>query len=718
MGGPTVAAPGSVPAEVTRLVGRDREAVEVRQLLGRTRLLTLAGPGGCGKTRLAVRVARTVSDGVCWVELAALGDPDLVPQRIAAALGVPESPGRAITPSVIERLTGWHGLLVLDNCEHLVDACAAVADRLLGAVPELRLLATSREPLGVAGEAVWAVPALSLPDAAAPHREAVLASEAGRLFVDRASLSKPGFEVTAAAAAAIAELCWRLEGIPLALELAAARVRVLSVEQILERLEDRFRLLTGGGRGAPSRQQTLRATLDWSHDLLSDEERVLLRRLSVFAGGWTLGAAEQVASCELRVASPEGGPDSDLTTQTSRSAQLATPLARHDVLDGLTRLVDKSLVLVEGRDGSPRYRMLETIREYAFERLAGSGEADAASRRHAQFFLELGESAAPELLGSSAAGWLARLEVEHDNLRAALRWLHAHDPITCLRFAVAVQGLWGVRGHLTEGRRWLELALAPNASAPGALRCGALSVAGILARLQGDLAAARGYWEEGARIAKETGDALLIGWSNSSLGIAALDRGDLRSARAFYEESLAIAREAGHDHMMGESFNNLGEVARLEGAWGAARALYGHAVAAYKRAGHQSGVSASLLNLGAAACEAGDLRTAGSSFREGLTIARMLGSRVDISAALDGLGAVAAKRGAWTRAARLAGAAEALREAIGSELDAVDRAFRERSQAELRAALGEAALEAALAEGRAATLERMIEYALETSDTA
>src|SRR5713226_5481995 len=371
----------------------------VKQLLSSTALLTLTGSGGCGKTRLALQVAADLleeyADGVWLVELAPLADPALVPQTVASALGVRDAPGRPLTATLTDYLRSKSLLLVLDNCEHLLEAGAQLADALLRSCPRLRLLASSREGLGIGGEQTYRVPSLSLPDARhLPPLERLRDFEAVQLFADRARLSQATFAVTQANALSVAQVCQRLDGIPLAIELAAARVKALSVEKLNERLDDMFRLLTGGSRTALPRQQTLRALIDWSYDLLSPSEGALLRRLSVFAGGWTLEAAEAVCAGE--------------------------GVEEWEVLDLLTSLVEKSLVLYEERGGEGRYRLLETVRQYARDRLLEAGEAEAVRGRHLGFVLRLAEEAEPKLSGPEQVVWLDRLEAEHDNLRAAL----------------------------------------------------------------------------------------------------------------------------------------------------------------------------------------------------------------------------------------------------------------------------------------------------------
>jgi non-specific serine/threonine protein kinase len=510
--------------------------------------------------------------------------------------------------------------------------------------------------------------------------------DAVRLFVDRVRMSRLGYEIGDRDAASIAAICRKLDGIPLAIELAAARARVLALEQIRSRLDDRFRLLTGGSRTAPPRQQTLRGAIDWSYDLLSEQERVLLQRLAVFVGGWTLEAAEAIGA--------------------------GAAVEADEVLEPLSRLVENSLVTTVEREREARYTMLETIRAYGLERLAGDAGADEARGRHARYYLALVEAAEPGFDRVLTTESLRRLAIEYDNVRAALAWLLEHDGDNCLQLAAAIAPFWHAQGHLTEGRRWLEAALERGLTAPGSVRASALRRAAVFAMTQGDLAAARVFFEQGVGLARDAGDPTQVAWSCIALGVLAVRQGDVAAARAHAEEGLTSAREVGNDILVAECLNFLGDVTRFEGNLVAARALYERAVALNKGLGSQLGVSIGLNNLGAVSCEEGGLTEASASYREALAHARAHGFQEMVSLAFDGLGAVAAKRGTWERAARLAGAAEALRDEIGAQLDLADRAFRDRYLAEVREELGEEAIEAAMAEGRAMTPEKAAAYAL------
>jgi predicted ATPase/class 3 adenylate cyclase len=452
--------PHNLPVQLTSFVGRGDEAGEIRKLLSANRVVTLTGVGGVGKTRLALHVAAELTDryplGVWFVDLAPLQDPFLVPAALGAALGLREDEHGLSVEVIAEHLRERTVLVVLDNCEHLVEVCAYVADRLLRACPDLTMLATSRQPLGVAGEVVWRVPPMAVPDpSAVPPTEALAGFEATRLFVERAGLARAGFSVSHESAPAVAEICRRLDGIPLAIELAAARVAHLGPEQIAARLDDRFRLLRSG-RAVQPRQQTLRGLIDWSHDLLSDGERVLLRRLAVFAGSFSLEGAEEVCAGD--------------------------GLETADVLDLLSSLVDRSLVALVEQPGDVRYRLLESIHEYASEKLTDSGEADVCRRAHLSYFLSFAERASRELAGPRQAEWLVSLSLDHDNLRAALATALQTQLHTCVRLCVALESFWRIRCHLSEGRSWLGRALEEAQGIPDGPPCAGAARRGAAGR--------------------------------------------------------------------------------------------------------------------------------------------------------------------------------------------------------------------------------------------
>jgi len=522
---PASLTPNNLPYEITSFIGREQESIECARLLGERRIITLTGVGGIGKTRLALRLAKSLLDrypeGVWFVDLSPISDPLLVVQGVATALGVRERPGMALMDTLTRHVSDKRILIVLDNCEHLIAACAEMVERLLAAGANLRLIVTSREGLGISGEQSVVVRSLSLPSAGmAPELKAIETTEAGRLFADRARMVQPAFEIDASNAPAIAEICRRLDGIPLAIELAAARVRVLSPEQIRARLDDRFRLLTGGSKTALPRHQTLHATIQWSYDQLRLEEQRAFRLLSVFAGGWTLDAATQVL-----------GGDMDA----------------FEALDALARLVDKSLVLME-RDGKaePRYRMLETVRQYALDCLNESGEGEAVRTRHLRFYVSLAKEAEPQLSGAEQVKWLSRLEQEHENLRAALRWsLSGVGKVEAgAQLACAVFQFWQIRGYWLEGRSWL-MEMLKREGLEDQMRGQLLTWAAFIARRQGNYAEAVAQDEEALVILREIGDKQGTADALNNLGIVARMQGDYAVAQVRYEESLAIKREIG-----------------------------------------------------------------------------------------------------------------------------------------------------------------------------
>ena len=604
----------NLPFQLTRLVGRDDELAAIEKALVGVRLLTLTGTGGVGKTRLALAAAADVagdfSDGAFLVELAPLADPDLLPQQVLTALGLREEAGQSPTGTLAAHLRYRPVLLVLDNCEHLVGPAATLAEGLLRSCPQLTVLATSREPLGVPGETTWRVPSLSAAGAVA-------------LFTERAQAVRPEFAVTGDAAPALAQLCRRLDNIPLALELAAARTSALSIEEIAARLDDRFRLLSGGARTAVPRQQTLRAMVDWTYDALSEVERRVFDRLAVFGSAFDLTAAEEVVAGD--------------------------GVEAVDVVGVLTDLVNKSLVVAERHEAghSTRYRLLETMRHYARERLAESGDATAVRSRHLARAVALAQEAQAALDGPDQARMLDRLEAEHDDLRVALAWgTSGGDAEPALRLATSLGRFWEVRGHLSEGRSWLEAALTAGGGGdwPG-LRAVALNWAAVLAQHQGDYAASRGLYEHSLALRRRLDDRLGTAAALVGLGNLAALQGQLAVARAQFEESLAIGRELEQPQVVAASLTNLGWVAHGRGDLREARAMYEEALAVRRRLGDGHGTAMVLANLGDLALQQGDLDTAHALQTEGLDLRRSLGDRSGVADSLTALGRVALARG-------------------------------------------------------------------------
>jgi predicted ATPase/DNA-binding CsgD family transcriptional regulator len=687
----------NLPSPLTSFIGRQREIIELRRLLPTTRLLTLTGPGGSGKTRLAYEVAAgsllEYPDGVWAVEFAPLSDPQLVVQATCAALGVAEHSGRSLTDALVHHLRGRSTLILFDNCEHLIPACAALAAALLAGCPALRILATSRETLGVAGELRFPVPSLSLPDPARlPPAEQLMQYEAVRLFVERAAFQQPKFTLTGENAAAVVDVCRRLDGMPLAIELAAARVRVLSVEQIADRLTSRFRLLTGGNSTALPRQQSLQAAMDWSYDLLAAPERALLRRLSVFAGGWTLEAAEAVCAGEGIVAA--------------------------DILDLLTSLSDKSLVLVDHRNGEARYRLLETIRQYGREKARASGESVTVQRRHLEWYLHVAEQGQSELRGPGQEAWLDRLEAEHDNLRAALEWSAGQpDGLDAeMRLAGALRWFWFIRGYWSEGRRWLEAVLARSSGSPSVAVTRALQGAARLARFQGDYDRARTLCEQGLASSRGLADEESRVWFLTSLGAVELHQGDRTRAAALFEEGLARARTLGDKGLTSSALLDLGVVARLEGDLERSEGLFTEGLALSRDVSDKWRMALALHGLGLVAFRRADHRRAAALFAESLALASQLQDRWIADDCLDGLASVACARGHYTEAARMLGAADGLRETLGYRPLTDVESDHDRCVTTARVGLGTAGFTATWNEGRTTALEQVIADALATGE--
>jgi predicted ATPase/DNA-binding NarL/FixJ family response regulator len=691
--------PNNLPLELSSFVGREKELSEVRRLLEDVRLLTLTGSGGCGKTRLALAAAGELAegygDGVWLVELASLADPSLVPQAVASTLGVREQPSRIPTETLSDHLGSKKVLLVLDNCEHLVEACAELAEALLHSCPDLRVLATSREALGITGEVAWLVPSLPLPDLRRLTAvESLPQYESARLFLERAAAVKPAFALTERNAASVAQVCYRLDGIPLAIELAAAKAKVLSVEQIADRLDDCFKLLSAGGRTAMPRHRTLHATMDWSHELLPDEERVLFRRLSVFAGGFSLEAAESVCAGE--------------------------ELARNEVLELLSHLVDKSLVIMREEGGEARYRLLETVRQYASEKLSKSGETGQFRERHAGYYLALAEEAEPELKGAGQLAWVERLERDRDNLRAAMAWLLGRGELEdAARLGWALWLFWGIRAHFAEGRRWMEQALSANGSAmPASARAKALYVAGMMANYQGDHRSAEPLVEESLGLFRELEDKPGTAWALSNASFAALGQGHQR-AITLVEESVHLFLEVEEKWGAAIQFCFLAVAWRDRGDHGRAKRLAERGLALSREVGERQAISAALYTLATLAQAERDHERARDLFEEGLSVSAELGNEADVAHCLEGLASVAAEGGRIARAARLWGAEEALLEKIEAAVYTYvpDRSVHRSQVAAARSQLEEEAFAAAWAEGRAMSLEEAIEYALDRSTT-
>ncbi len=723
----------NLPIQLTSFVGRELEISEVKHLLASSLMLTLTGAGGMGKTRLALHVATdvrdTFADGVWLVELAPITDPRLVPASVAAALGLGEEVGRSLLSTLISFLSGKQALILLDNCEHLLDACAQLADTLLQHCPRLSILATSRERLHVSGEAVWHVPALSLPSKwHLPSLTELEQYEAVLLFVTRARAADPSFTLNSRNAEAVAQICRRLDGIPLAIELAAAQARDLSAEQILTRLDDRFRLLQGEP-DAPLRQRTLLTLLDWSYDHLPPAEQAVLQRLSVFAGGATAEAAAAVCA------------DDEIDGLAA--------------LDLLSVLVNKSLV-VEEQEDETRYSLLETIREYALAKLTASGELERTRLRHAEYYLATLEYAEGLFRKGQHEDWLPRIEREHDNIRAVLRWALADDGANveyAYRMSGALARFWHGHGHISEGRAWMTAALAHPEHGSVMGRAKALNTAGALAMHQSDYPAARDLYQQSVEMRRQLGDKWEIAQSLNNLACAAIEVGDFGAARTLLDECLELGEEIGNKGIIAAAYTNLGEVAMSQGEYADGSRLLNNALTIARELGNRYNMVAILGNLGALARYQHDYPQALALHQESLNLARELEDKPNIAYALYNLAGVAsdnhdyhtartlgkqsltmllelgdkrrvaeglellaaldATAGQARRATRLFGAASGLRQSIGAPLPAVDQPAYQRSLAATRAQLSDAAFAKAWAEGEAMSLEDATKYALE-----
>jgi predicted ATPase/class 3 adenylate cyclase len=694
--------PNNLPVQSTLFIGRETELQLVRQRLLRDdiRLLTLTGPGGTGKTRLALQVAAEVldefSDGVYFVPLASIADVTLVAAAIVQALELREAAGRSPVEILKDHLQEKRLLLVLDNFEQVIEAAPVLAD-LLKASSALNLLVTSREALHLSAEHEYPVPPLALPDPKRlPNREALTQYAAVALFIQRAMAVKPDFKVTNANAPAIAEICARLDGLPLAIELAAARVKLLPPEALLSRLDRRLKVLTGGARDVPARQQTLRGAIEWSYNLLEPAEQELFARLSVFSNGCTVEAAEAVCDAE-----------GDLDVE---------------VLDGLSSLVDKSLIRQEepatgGSAGEPRFRMLETIREYGLERLAAGGNAPTLQRRHAGFFSALARQAEPELRGPEQAAWLDRLEAEHDNGRTALDWLATHgeeDQALCL--AGALWRFWWVRGYLNEGYSRLKALLAlPGAAARTGARAEALFGAGVLALLLQDLTASRAAFEESRAIWEELGDESGVAYSTQNLGEIDTELGNYAAACAHLEQSVQLFHRLGERPGLAWSSAAYALAVHLRGEAGdspTGRRAAEVSTDIFTDLGDQVGLAHALGILATIVDDEGEYDGACSHYRKALALMRAVDNRTGLAVLLEGIAAVAAVRGKPQRAARLASAAQQVYKSYGGWQFSSVHAKLKRRLDSVRHLLGEDNFDAAWEQGSQMTQEQAIDDAL------
>lgn len=733
--------PNNLPAQLTSFIGREAEVVEVRRLLSQSRLVTLTGSGGCGKTRLSIQVAieslDNYADGAWMAELAPVSDPVLVPQTVVSALGLRDESGRPALQVLTDYLRSKALLLILDNCEHLIDSTAQLTGAVLRACPKVRILASSREALGVPGEVSYRVPSLATPDPA--HLlplDGLSGMSAVRLFVERASTARPGFVLGDSNAPAIAQICKRLDGIPLAIELAAARVKALSVEQIASRLDDRFRLLTGGSRTALARQQTLRALIDWSYSLLAEQEKIVFRRLAVFVGGWSLEAAEFVCAGD--------------------------GIEQSEVLDLLTRLVDKSLALAEDWLGETRYHRLETIRQYSREKFLETEEVETIRDRHLDFYTRLAETAEEGLRGPEQLTWRIRIDSESDNLRSALDWGLARNPDSALRIVGNMPGYWSPMGYSVEGFRWTQQALqrveaaplpagmaserrlAARAKALGGLAGlyislgdqangqriaeesvalyrqiidgrGLASALGVLAmtlEFQGERARAEVLLQESIALARAAQDTYTLCFALNNLArVAAVLHGDLDTAGGYLEEAARRANEAGFHWLAAVSVGHLGSLAIYRKDFDEARRRLEESILAFQELGANFNVLLQKSDLAHLERQHGDPQLALALYRETIVGFRDVGQNGAVAHQLECFAFIAEARGQLARAAQLLGAAEALREKAGTPMRPDERPDYDQHVAAVRQRLGPDSFRVAWAAGRTLTMEQAIQYA-------
>ncbi len=686
---------GSLPIQLSTFVGRSAELSALRQLLNGTRLVTLTGAAGSGKTRLALRLGDELQsrypDGTWFIELASVADPARVPEAVATVLGVQEEVGRPLIDTLVDHQRARCSLLLLDNCEHLLDACAGLVGALLSSSPSLRVVTTSREPLHLAGEAVWPVPPLSLPRIGEGAAEIdVMRSEAVRLFVERAALIRSAFELTSRTAPVVARICERLDGMPLAIELAAARLRVLSVYEIESRLGRRFRLLTGGSLTALQRQQTLWAAIDWSYQLLDPEDRWLLDRLAIFAGGFTLESAGAVCSGDR--------------------------IAADGMLDGLGRLVDKSMLIAdETVDGSTRYRLLETLRAYGLDRLESSGTFERLGEAHASHFLAMSLGAEAHITGPDQMLWLRRLRRELDNLRAALRWWQGHEPGRHLLMASALAMFWYMQGHLTEGRQQLEAALAGTSDSR--LRAMGLYGLGLLEHRHAEYDRAQSHFETARVLFRAVGDERGAGRSLMRSGKTAFELGDLVAAEERLQEAHGVLSALGDRWAVAQTLHDLGVLYGEHGLGDHDRSIarFREALAMRRDLGDRH---ATAFTLFAYSAEPGSIEVRRAFLHEAIQIYREMGDGVGIGVGLENASALASVGGRHQRAVKLLAAAQAQRRRSGGASPQRMRVWVEELVAASCRRLSEADAARLTEDGRGLSVEEAIGLATEDWEAA
>lgn len=684
------AMPNNLPREVSSFIGREVEVREVRRLVAANRLATLTGSGGCGKTRLAIEVAGELlgkfEDGIWLVEFAPLSDAPLVAPAIARTLQIGEDPTLPTLEVLRKACAERELLLILDNCEHLIQESAAIADALLKSCPRLKIIATSREALGLPGEATYIVPSLTVPlEPEGLDAAQLLTYSSAQLFVDRATSANPRFVLDDENVGAIAQLCRRLDGIPLALELAAARIRTLSASQIADRLDDRFRLLTGGSRTALPRQQTLRAALAWSYNLLTDAEKCLLRRVSVFRDGWTLEA------CEATCSEP--------------------PLSGPQILDLLTQLVDKSLVHVHGEGDYPRYALLENIRQFAREQLFETDEAPLLRRHHVHYYRDFAVEAAKHFGGAQQVEWLNRTEAEHSNIRAAFEWSQSEESLSldALILATSLHRYWEIRGFLQEGRKTIESLLERVSEEQEVWRMRALNNVGTLMNDLTDHQAAEKAFSAALALARKRQGKLEMAVILNNLGLTAKNRGFLEESIAYFEESSELARDMSDQHNLAMALDNLGDALREKGDYQRARQLSQECLQLFRSLQDQKGVTISISRLAEIDLQEGHYQAAYDKIREALRLQQELEFVSGIATLLELLARILLRLGQAEQAALAQGRAGAMRQEIGLQVPRGDQADYERLEEDLAAELGTARAQSLRQQGRSADLNALID---------
>lgn len=680
----------NLPAQTTRLIGRESDVEQVLQRLTTSRLVTLTGIGGTGKTRLALQVGadsiEQFADGVWLVELASVSSFEHVLQAIAQTLNVSESAEASVGDALKQTLKTKHLLLILDNCEQVLDACSQIVNELLQACPKLHVLATSRERLDVPGETLWTVTPLPLPEAQS-DAESLADLPSVALFVERAQAVKPLFQLAEENAAAIAHICKRLDGIPLALELAAARVKVMPPQKLAERLEDRFLYLTGGSRTSLEHHQTLRATIDWSYELLTDSEKRLLNRLSVFRGGCFLEAAEAVCSGE--------------------------DLDEPDVLDHLSQLVQKSLVDVDEQGEDVRYQLLETVRQYAREKLEESGELQCLNNKHLGFFLERAEDIAPKLEQKDPGQWYQVLNQDHDNLRFSLDWgLQQEKADQVLRLCVALAWFWLVQGYLMEGQAYTLRAIEIQEDRQDATQADGLLWAGIFTVDLGSYEEGKALLEASFELHQKLGNQKGIASVMINLGIVENNLGNTEYARQLYEDAIQIYRQQGERHALGNALNNLGGIHLELGALNTAYRLFEESLDICNESGQTQGAAIAIGNLGVVLFRQNDPKNAQTYFKKALEIYKTIGDRFGIASSVSDLSMVYHQLGKVREAAILQGASDQLLETLNMPLEPLEKENFNRTQATLKQEMGTEGYQKAFDEGRQLPLDRAVDLAL------